>query len=188
MSTSIGSRRTRAAAGTSLTAWTPDETECGAAPAPREHRGPRRRDATRTRPRWALPGLAALLVAAAVTYLWDLTVSGYGNTFYAAAVRAGSRSWTALLFGSLDANNGITVDKPPAAYWIPGLLARLDLIQLMVLLTWIAEYPTRRFFFGIPAWVLGLVIVLVSVLGSLGRGDAFGVLTMLIGLPLCAGS
>ena len=35
------------------------------------------------------------------------------NEFYAAAVKSGTQSLKAWLFGSLDAANAITVDKPP---------------------------------------------------------------------------
>jgi 4-amino-4-deoxy-L-arabinose transferase-like glycosyltransferase len=77
---------------------------------------------TDRRPRWAL---AALLTATAVLYLWNLSASGYGNTFYAAAAQAGSQSWSAWFFGSLDAQNFITVDKPPASLWVSGLSVRL---------------------------------------------------------------
>ncbi|WP_414685035.1 glycosyltransferase family 39 protein [Mycobacterium sp.] len=73
-------------------------------------------------PRWAL---ASLLTATALLYLWDLSASGFGNTFYAAAAQAGSQSWSAWFFGSLDANNFITVDKPPASVWVTGLSMRL---------------------------------------------------------------
>ncbi|WP_284979101.1 glycosyltransferase family 39 protein [Arthrobacter sp. fls2-241-R2A-200] len=76
-------------------------------------------------PRWVRPSAAGLLVATAFLYLWNLAASGYGNSFYAAAVQAGTKSWTALLFGSLDAGNAITVDKPPASLWIPALVGRV---------------------------------------------------------------
>jgi 4-amino-4-deoxy-L-arabinose transferase-like glycosyltransferase len=66
-----------------------------------------------------------LLAATAVLYLWDLSASGWGNSFYAAAAQAGAQSWKAWLFGSLDAGNAITVDKPPAAMWVMGLSARV---------------------------------------------------------------
>ena len=52
-----------------------------------------------------------------VLYLWGLGASGWANAFYSAAVQAGSVSWKAFLFGSSDAANLITVDKPPAALW-----------------------------------------------------------------------
>ncbi|WP_110319946.1 glycosyltransferase family 39 protein [Mycolicibacterium moriokaense] len=73
-------------------------------------------------PRWTLAGL---LAATAVMYLWNLSASGYGNTFYAAAAQAGAQSWSAWFFGSLDAQNFITVDKPPASLWVTGLSVRL---------------------------------------------------------------
>ena len=69
--------------------------------------------------------LLALLAATAAAYLYNLAASGYGNTFYAAAVEAGSKSWKAMFFGSLDASNFITVDKPPASLWIMDLSARI---------------------------------------------------------------
>ncbi|MFC8411056.1 ArnT family glycosyltransferase [Arthrobacter sp. NPDC057259] len=76
-------------------------------------------------PRWVRPSAALLLIGTAVLYLWNLAATGYGNTFYAAAIQAGTKDWTALLFGSLDAGNAITVDKPPAALWIPALAGRI---------------------------------------------------------------
>lgn len=77
------------------------------------------------RPRWELPGLVGLLVATAALYLVGLSASGYGNSFYAAAAQAGSRSWWAFLWGASDAGGSITVDKPPAALWVMGLSVRL---------------------------------------------------------------
>jgi 4-amino-4-deoxy-L-arabinose transferase-like glycosyltransferase len=47
------------------------------------------------------------------------------NSYYAAAVRAGSKSWKAFFFGSIDPGSFITVDKPPAALWVMDLSARL---------------------------------------------------------------
>jgi 4-amino-4-deoxy-L-arabinose transferase-like glycosyltransferase len=60
-----------------------------------------------------------------VLYLYNLSASGYANSFYSAAAQAGSQSWKAFFFGSLDAANAITVDKPPAALWPMALSVRL---------------------------------------------------------------
>ncbi|ATZ25554.1 Dolichyl-phosphate-mannose-protein mannosyltransferase [Streptomyces lavendulae subsp. lavendulae] len=78
-----------------------------------------------TRPRWERPAYAALLLATTVLLLWNLSASGYANSFYSAAVQAGSESWKAFFFGSSDAANSITVDKPPAALWPMALSVRL---------------------------------------------------------------
>ncbi|MBT2369503.1 glycosyltransferase family 39 protein [Streptomyces sp. ISL-10] len=74
---------------------------------------------------WVRPAFLALLLATALLYLWNLSASGYANSFYSAAAQAGSESWKAFFFGSSDAANSITVDKPPAALWPMALSVRL---------------------------------------------------------------
>ncbi|QCB95576.1 glycosyltransferase family 39 protein [Arthrobacter sp. PAMC25564] len=90
-----------------------------AAGTPRRGRVPR---LTPLRPRLEL---AVLLLATGALYLWNLGASGWANAFYSAAAQAGSQDWTAWFFGSSDAANSITVDKPPAALWVMGLSVRL---------------------------------------------------------------
>jgi 4-amino-4-deoxy-L-arabinose transferase-like glycosyltransferase len=77
------------------------------------------------KPRWITPSVAALLVGTGVLYLWDLAKTGWANDFYAMAAQAGTWSWKALFFGSLDPGNVVTVDKPPFSLWIMGLSGRL---------------------------------------------------------------
>ena len=76
-------------------------------------------------PAWARLALIGLLAATAVAYLWNLTASGDANSFYAAAVQAGTKSWKAFFFGSIDSSNFITVDKPPASLWVMALSGRI---------------------------------------------------------------
>ncbi|WP_163695404.1 glycosyltransferase family 39 protein [Mycolicibacterium sarraceniae] len=77
------------------------------------------------RPRWVRPALFALLALTGLLYLWGLSAAGWANEYYAAAVQAGTQSWKALLFGSIDAGNAITVDKPPASLWVMALSGRI---------------------------------------------------------------
>ncbi len=79
----------------------------------------------RVEPSWARPALFVLLALTALAYLWDLSASGYANSFYAAAVQAGTKSWRAFFFGSLDSSNFITVDKPPASLWVMAISGRI---------------------------------------------------------------
>jgi 4-amino-4-deoxy-L-arabinose transferase-like glycosyltransferase len=69
--------------------------------------------------------LAGLLSATALLYLVGLSRNGWANQFYAAAAQAGSKSWKAFLFGSLDQSNYITVDKPPASLWVMDLSVKI---------------------------------------------------------------
>jgi 4-amino-4-deoxy-L-arabinose transferase-like glycosyltransferase len=82
-------------------------------------RGPRHQ------PSWVRPTAIGLLVTTGLFYVVGLDASGYGNEFYAAAVQAGTKSWKALFFGSLDQSNFITVDKPPMSLWPAEILGRL---------------------------------------------------------------
>ncbi|MEU7774466.1 glycosyltransferase family 39 protein [Micromonospora taraxaci] len=97
----------------------PAEPEPSTTTRPDEHPPPRRS------PAWARPALAGLLLATAVLYLWGLGASGWANSFYAAAVQAGSVSGKAFLYGSSDAANSITVDKTPASLWLMALSVRV---------------------------------------------------------------
>ena len=76
---------------------------------------------------------------------------------------------------------------------LPGLVGTaLDLpqagvhtVQLVVLLTFIAEYPNVRFFFGIPAWVLGAVYVGAEFLQLMGDRDGRRLVFFVVSLVVC---
>ena len=99
--------------------------------------------------RW---GLGALLTGTAILYLVNLSANGWGNSFYAAAIQAGSVSWKAWFFGSSDAANSITVDKPPMSLWIPGIAVRIFGLN-----PWSVLVPQA--FMGVAAVALLYVIV-----------------------------
>ncbi|HEY0695267.1 MAG TPA: glycosyltransferase family 39 protein [Kribbella sp.] len=108
------------------TLLTPPRTSAGTrSRAARHARGRRLVQGPGDQARFVRPSAGLLLVGTAVLYLWNLTASGYGNSFYAAAEQAGTQSWKAWLFGSLDAGNVITVDKPPGALWVATAFARI---------------------------------------------------------------
>jgi 4-amino-4-deoxy-L-arabinose transferase-like glycosyltransferase len=75
--------------------------------------------------RWVRPAVFALLALTALAYVWNLGASGDANSFYAAAVQAGTKSWKAFFFGSLDSSSFITTDKPPASIWVMALSGRI---------------------------------------------------------------
>ncbi len=79
----------------------------------------------RPTPTWARWALAALLAGTALLYLGGLSRNGWANAYYSAAAQAAGESWKAWFFGSFDAANAITVDKPPASLWLMGLSVRV---------------------------------------------------------------
>src|SRR3954451_14393685 len=74
---------------------------------------------------WVVPAHIGVLLVAAFVYVFNLSVSGYANTFYAMAAQAASQDWSAWFWGSLDPSNFITVDKPPLATMLMGLSVRI---------------------------------------------------------------
>jgi 4-amino-4-deoxy-L-arabinose transferase-like glycosyltransferase len=132
-------------------------------------------------PAWARPALLALLVATALLYLIGLSRNGWANEFYAAAVQAGTKSWKAFLFGSVDSSNFITVDKTPLFLWPMELTARvfgLDSWTLLIpqALEGVAMvgvlYTTVRRWFGPAAGIFaGAVMALTPVATLMFRFD-----------------
>lgn len=80
----------------------------------------------------------------------------------------------------------LTVAVSLVGLLFPGALYGIGMIEFMLLLVWIAEYPTRRFFFSIPAWVFGLVLVALQIFQSLGYGDFAPLFSLPLSLALVA--
>jgi 4-amino-4-deoxy-L-arabinose transferase-like glycosyltransferase len=169
----------------------------GPRPHPARPPAPGERAARAADARWARPALLALLALTALAYVWDLSASGYANSFYAAAVQAGTKSWKAMFFGSLDASNFITVDKPPASLWVMALSGRIfGFSSWSMLLPQALEgvaavallHAAVKRWFGAPAGLLaGAVLALTPVAALMFRfnnPDALLVL-MLVAAAYC---
>ena len=143
----------------------------------------------RTRGDWM--ALGVMLLAACAIFFINLTASGYANEFYSAAAQAGSVSWKAFLWGSLDSGNAITVDKPPAALWLMVLSVRiLGLNSFAILLpealmgvatTYLLYATVRRYWGNWAGIVTGFIFMLTPVAALMFRfnnPDALLVLLM----------
>ena len=127
-------------------------------------------------PAWTRPALLALLTVTGLLYLTGLSRNGWGNEFYAAAVQAGTKSWKAFLFGSLDPASFITVDKPPAFLWVMELSARIFGLNYWSLLVPQALegmaavavlYTTVRRWFGPGAAIMAGAVLAVTPVATL---------------------
>lgn len=49
---------------------------------------------------------------------WAVTASGWGASYYAAAVRSMGMSWHNFFFASFDPTGFVSVDKPPLSLWV----------------------------------------------------------------------
>ncbi|GHF03851.1 glycosyltransferase family 39 protein [Streptomyces griseoluteus] len=130
-------------------------------------------------PGWVRPAFWALLAATFVLYLYDLSASGFANSFYSAAVQAGSTSWKAFFFGSLDGGNAITVDKPSAFLWPMELSVRVFGLNSWAVLVpqvlmgvgsvAVVYAAVRRRFSAVAGLVAGTVLALTPVAAMMFR-------------------
>ncbi|MCX3058512.1 mannosyltransferase YkcB-related protein [Streptomyces beihaiensis] len=136
--------------------------------------------AARATPRWSLPALLAVLALAAVLYAWNLSSGGL-NSFYSAAVYSGTQSWKAWFFGSIDAGNFLTVDKPPLALMVMSLSCRIfgfGTWQMMLPqigaglgTIWILHASVKRVWGHAAAAVAALVLALTPITVAIDRDN-----------------
>ena len=128
---------------------------------------------------FARPELLGLMALAALLNLWNLSINGFANTYYAAAVRSMSSSWHDFLFASLDKSGLMTVDKPPLAFWIEALSARIFGFNSLAILVpealmGVAAVAfvydmTRRMFGRVAGGVAGLAFALTPITVAIAR-------------------
>ena len=147
--------------------------------APWAARHSRRRSRGRLERVLARPELLGLLGLAGVLNLWGLSINGWANQYYSAAVRSMSTSWHDFLFASLDRSGLMTVDKPPLSLWIQALSARvfgfhpLSLLIPQALMGVVAVgllYDlVRRRFGRIAGFIGGLALATTPVIVAVSR-------------------
>ncbi len=69
--------------------------------------------------------LIVLLLCTTGLNLFALAENGYGNTYYAAAVKSMLTSWRNFIYLSFDPVGFVSVDKPPVGLWIQAASAKL---------------------------------------------------------------
>lgn len=139
------------------------------------------------------PAFWVLLVGTALLYMWGLGASGWANDFYSAAAQAGSQSWKALFFGSSDAANSITVDKPPLSLWAMALSVRIFGLSswsilvpqaLMGVASVGVLFAAVRRWFGAPAGLLAGALLALTPVATLmfrfNNPDALLVLLLVV--------
>jgi 4-amino-4-deoxy-L-arabinose transferase-like glycosyltransferase len=74
---------------------------------------------------WHRITLGAIVLLATFLNFFQLQQNGYGNPYYAAGVKSMLHSWSNFYFVSLDPGGFVTVDKPPVAFWLQALCAKI---------------------------------------------------------------
>ena len=94
---------------------------------------------------WRTPALFAIAALAAALYAWNIASAGY-PPFYSMAVRSMADSWKALVYGAVDPQASLTIDKLAGSFVPQAISVRI---------------------FGFHQWVLALPQVIEGVVATL---------------------
>ncbi len=139
-------------------------------------------------------GLGIILLISIFMNFYQLGQNGYGNSYYAAAVKSMLDNWHAFFFVSLDPVGFVTVDKPPLGFWLQVLSAKIFGFTpfsvffpqaLAGVLSVLLLYQLVRRHFGVVAGLLAALALAVSPISVVTNRnntiDSTLVLTMLLG-------
>ena len=142
---------------------------------------------------WERVALGAVLLVSAFFNIFQLDQQGYGNLYYAAAVKSMLENFHNLWFVSFDPGGFVTVDKPPLGLWIQAASAKIfgfsGLSLLLpeaiagVLSVALLYFLVRRIFGPIAGLIAALTLALTPINVVTNRNntpDSLLVLTLLL--------
>ena len=138
---------------------------------------------------WDQVILAMILALAGFLSLYAVWNEGYGNQYYAAAVKSMLTSFHNFFFVSFDGGGFVSVDKPPLGLWIQALSALIFGFQgwslilpqaLAAVISTALVYHLVRRSFGNPAGLIAaLVFALTPILAAVSRTNNFDTMVVL---------
>ena len=73
------------------------------------------------RSRWHLLALAGIVLLSFWLNFYEISKLGFGNAYYAAAIKSMTQSWHNFFYISFDPAGLVSVDKPPVGLWVQAL-------------------------------------------------------------------
>jgi 4-amino-4-deoxy-L-arabinose transferase-like glycosyltransferase len=143
---------------------------------------------------WQRLGLIAVMLISIFMNFYQLGQNGFGNLYYASAIRSMLDSWHNFFFVSFDPGGFVSIDKPPLGFWLQAASAKIFgftpfsifLPQALagVLSVLLLYYLVRRHF-GVVAGLLAALALAISPISVLTNRnntiDSTLVLVMLLG-------
>ncbi len=145
-------------------------------------------------PLWQRLALAVVMLVSIFMNFYQLGQNGFGNLYYASAIRSMLDSWHNFFFVSFDPGGFVSIDKPPLGFWLQAASAKIlgftpfsiFLPQALagVLSVLLLYYLVRRHF-GVVAGLLAALALAISPISVLTNRnntiDSTLVLVMLLG-------
>src|SRR5260370_1223190 len=143
---------------------------------------------------WQRLALGGVMLISLFMNFYQLGQNGFGNLYYASAIRSMLDSWHNFLFVSFDPGGFVTLDKPPLGFWLQVASAKLFgftpfsifLPQALAgVLSVLLLYHLVRRHFGVVAGLLAALALAISPISVLTNRnntiDSTLVLVMLLG-------
>ena len=143
---------------------------------------------------WSRIALAGILLISVFMNFYQLGQNGFGNTYYASAIRSMLDNWHNFFFVSFDPGGFVTIDKPPLGFWLQAASAKIlgftpfsiFLPQALAgVLSVLLLYHLVRRHFGVVAGLLAALALAISPISVITNRnntiDSTLVLTMLLG-------
>src|SRR6266705_308617 len=143
---------------------------------------------------WSRLALAIVTLISIFMNFYQLGQNGFGNLYYAAAIRSMLDNWHNLFFASFDPGGFVSIDKPPLGFWLQAASAKVFgftpfsvfLPQALAgVLSVLLLYHLVRRHFGVVAGLLAALALAISPISVLTNRnntiDSTLVLVMLLG-------
>ncbi len=143
---------------------------------------------------WSRLGLGGVLLISLFMNFYQLGQNGFGNLYYAAAIRSMLDNWRNFFFVAFDPGGFVSIDKPPLGFWLQAASAKIFgftpfsilLPQALAgVLSVLLLYHLVRRHFGVVAGLLAALALAISPISVLTNRnntiDSTLVLVMLLG-------
>ena len=143
---------------------------------------------------WSRLSLAGVMLISIFMNFYQLGQNGFGNLYYASAIRSMLDSWHNFFFVAFDPGGFVSIDKPPLGFWLQAASAKIFgftpfsifLPQALAgVLSVLLLYHLVRRHFGVVAGLLAALALAISPISVLTNRnntiDSTLVLVMLLG-------
>lgn len=138
--------------------------------------------------------ISLILILSAILNFANIGIEGYGNGYYAAGVKSMTMSLKNFFFVSFDPGSFVTIDKPPAGFWIQAMFAKIFgfsgwsilLPQALagVISVYLLYYLVKRSFGNLAGLISALCLAVTPVFVAASRNNTIDnllVATLLLG-------
>ncbi|MFL0195978.1 glycosyltransferase family 39 protein [Clostridium sp. WILCCON 0269] len=139
--------------------------------------------------------LILIVILSAILNFANLSIEGYGNSYYAAAIKSMTMNFKNFFFVSFDPAGFVSIDKPPLGFWIQAISAKMFgfsgisiiLPQALagVISVILMYFIVKRAFGSIAGLISALCLAVTPVFVAVSRNNTIDNLLVMVLLFAC---